>query len=233
MLQACLCRNVIPDHAKGYLWLRSEGVGVYTLHLLLSLTSTSIYPRLMSVSDAASGSDNGERRRTASFRLQSKDNSPLAVFQVQFEEREDTKACTIIINDDNIFENMESFAVELSMPVYALLGNITRATVTITDTEDEPTLQFDRKTYHVSETDGFLSAPVERKGGSSMCRQAVKYMWLPTAWTLILYFIGAVQCLSPAVSSHMTRITAKLLRSLCSLYLCQAQENNCFQLAGK
>lgn len=88
-------------------------------------------------------------------------------FQVQFEEQEDTKACTIVINDDDVFESMESFAVELSMPAYALLGNITRSTVTITDAEDEPTLQFDSKTYHVSESAGFLSAPVERKGGSS------------------------------------------------------------------
>ncbi|XP_062470145.1 extracellular matrix organizing protein FRAS1 [Pezoporus occidentalis] len=95
--------------------------------------------------------------------------------QVQFEEWEDTKACTIIINDDNVFENMESFAVELSMPAYALLGNITRATVTIMDTEDEPTLQFDRKTYHVSETDGFLSAPVERKGDTSSTVSALCY----------------------------------------------------------
>lgn len=88
--------------------------------------------------------------------------------QVQFEEREDTKACTIIINDDEVFESTESFTVELSMPAYALLGSVTRATVTITDAEDEPTLQFDRKTYHVSESTGVLSAPVERKGGLSL-----------------------------------------------------------------
>jgi len=112
-------------------------------------------------------SGKGKVGRTESFRPSSKDIRPLAAFQVQFEEREDTKACTIVINDDNVFESTESFTVELSMPAYALLGNITRATVTITDTEDEPTLQFDRKTYHVSESAGFLSAPVERKGGLS------------------------------------------------------------------
>ncbi|XP_064005810.1 extracellular matrix organizing protein FRAS1 [Pogoniulus pusillus] len=95
--------------------------------------------------------------------------------QVQFEERENTKACTIIINDDNIFESRESFTVELSMPAYALLGNVTRATVTIIDTEDEPTLQFDRKTYHVSESTGVLSAPVERKGDSSSTVSAICY----------------------------------------------------------
>ncbi|XP_012860276.2 extracellular matrix organizing protein FRAS1 [Echinops telfairi] len=36
--------------------------------------------------------------------------------QVQFDEREDTKSCTIVINDDHVFENIESFTVELSMP---------------------------------------------------------------------------------------------------------------------
>ncbi|XP_053778816.1 extracellular matrix organizing protein FRAS1 isoform X3 [Desmodus rotundus] len=47
--------------------------------------------------------------------------------QVQFDEREDTKSCTIVINDDDVFENVESFTVELSMPAYALLGEFTQA----------------------------------------------------------------------------------------------------------
>lgn len=84
--------------------------------------------------------------------------------QVQFDEREDTKVCTIVINDDQVFENIESFNVELSMPVYALLGPVTKAKVVINDTEDEPTLQFDKKTYHVNESTGFVFVPIERKG---------------------------------------------------------------------
>ena len=72
--------------------------------------------------------------------------------------------CTIVINDDQVFENIESFDVELSMPVYALLGQVTRANVNINDTEDEPLLQFDKKTYHVNESTGFAFVPVERKG---------------------------------------------------------------------
>ncbi|GAB0189453.1 extracellular matrix organizing protein FRAS1 [Grus japonensis] len=109
--------------------------------------------------------------------------------QVQFEEREDTKACTIVINDDNVYESVESFAVELSMPAYALLGNVTRATVAITDAEDEPTLQFDRKTYHVSESDGFLSAPVERKGDTSSTVSAVCYTVPKSAKGSSLYML--------------------------------------------
>ncbi|XP_066488376.1 extracellular matrix organizing protein FRAS1 [Tiliqua scincoides] len=95
--------------------------------------------------------------------------------QVQFDEREDTKSCTIIINDDDVFENTESFSVELSMPAYALLGGITEAKVFITDAEDEPTLQFDKKVYHISESAGILSAPIERKGDSSSIISAVCY----------------------------------------------------------
>ena len=90
------------------------------------------------------------------------------LLQVQFDEREDTKVCTIIINDDRVFEGMESFQVELSMPVYALLGADMRAVVNINDTEDEPTLQFDKKTYHVNESSGLVHVPVERKGTDAL-----------------------------------------------------------------
>ncbi|TSN86075.1 Extracellular matrix protein FRAS1 [Bagarius yarrelli] len=95
--------------------------------------------------------------------------------QVQFDEREDTKVCTIVINDDQVFENIESFTVELSMPVYALLGQVTRAKVNINDTEDEPTLQFDKKTYHINESSGFIFVPIERKGDTSSTVSALCY----------------------------------------------------------
>ncbi|KAM9742832.1 extracellular matrix organizing protein FRAS1 isoform 2-T2 [Menidia menidia] len=95
--------------------------------------------------------------------------------QVQFDEREDTKVCTIVINDDKVFEAIESFHVELSMPVYALLGGITRTIVNINDTEDEPTLQFDKKNYHVNESSGLFYAPVERKGDTSSTVSALCY----------------------------------------------------------
>ena len=87
--------------------------------------------------------------------------------QVQFDEREDTKVCTIIINDDQVFEGVESFQVELSLPAYALLGQVTRASVLINDTEDEPTLQFHKKTFHANESSGFIHVPVERTGQGS------------------------------------------------------------------
>ncbi|XP_077417485.1 extracellular matrix organizing protein FRAS1 isoform X1 [Vanacampus margaritifer] len=99
--------------------------------------------------------------------------------QVQFDEREDVKVCTVALNDDVLFEGVESFHVELSMPVYALLGPNTRALVNINDTEDEPTLEFHRKTFHVNESAGVVRVPVERKGDTSstvsaLCRTVSK-----------------------------------------------------------
>lgn len=93
--------------------------------------------------------------------------SPALTFhpiQVQFDEWEDFKTCTIVINDDAVFEGVESFTVELSMPAYALLGDMTETQVFINDAEDEPTLQFDKTVYHTSESAGILSIPIERKG---------------------------------------------------------------------
>ncbi|XP_073898026.1 extracellular matrix organizing protein FRAS1 isoform X2 [Castor canadensis] len=107
--------------------------------------------------------------------------------QVQFDEREDTKSCTIVINDDDVFENIESFSVELSMPAYALLGEFTQAKVIINDTEDEPTLEFDKKTYQVNESAGFLFAPIERKGDSSSIVSAICYTIPKSAMGSSLY----------------------------------------------
>ncbi|XP_060043899.1 extracellular matrix organizing protein FRAS1 isoform X2 [Erinaceus europaeus] len=107
--------------------------------------------------------------------------------QVQFDEREDTKSCTIVINDDDVFENTETFTVELSMPAYALLGEITQAKVIINDTEDEPTLEFDKKTYRVNESAGFLFAPIQRKGDSSSIVSAICYTVPKSAMGSSLY----------------------------------------------
>ena len=57
-------------------------------------------------------------------------------FQVQFDEWQDTKYCTVIISDDSIFEGPEDFYVELQEPTFALLGKNAKATVAIYDLED-------------------------------------------------------------------------------------------------
>lgn len=105
--------------------------------------------------------------------------------------------CTVVINDDQVFENFESFSVELSMPVYALLGQVTRTRVNINDTEDEPTLQFDKKTYHVNESSVSVSVPVERKGASvspyDLHGQVTRYFWCE--------FISMLSQVTPAAPS--------------------------------
>ncbi|XP_029400865.1 extracellular matrix protein FRAS1 isoform X3 [Mus pahari] len=107
--------------------------------------------------------------------------------QVQFDEGESTKSCTVVINDDDVFENIESFTVGLSMPAYALLGEFTQAKVVINDTEDEPTLEFDKKTYRVNESAGFLFAPIKRQGDSSSTVSAVCYTVPKSAMGSSLY----------------------------------------------
>ncbi|XP_071971616.1 extracellular matrix organizing protein FRAS1 [Engystomops pustulosus] len=107
--------------------------------------------------------------------------------QVQFDEREDSKACTIIINDDQVYENIEHFTVELSMPAYALLGQITKATVNINDTEDEPTLQFDKKIYRANESADVLSVPIERKGDPGSIVSTICYTVAKSAKGSSLY----------------------------------------------
>lgn len=56
--------------------------------------------------------------------------------QVQFDSWQEAKMCSMIINDDSVYEGPESFYVELSSPNYALLGDIGTALVTIIDVED-------------------------------------------------------------------------------------------------
>ena len=42
--------------------------------------------------------------------------------QVQFDEHETEKVCSIQINDDKDYEGPETFFVELTLPTYSLLG---------------------------------------------------------------------------------------------------------------
>ncbi|CAK8671603.1 unnamed protein product [Clavelina lepadiformis] len=84
--------------------------------------------------------------------------------QVQFDEHETEKICSIQINDDRVFEGTESFTVELTMPADALLGNITRTTVYINDEKDTPTLQFIDTQYTVEERDTVVYVPIKRTG---------------------------------------------------------------------
>nr|XP_023647481.1 extracellular matrix protein FRAS1-like [Paramormyrops kingsleyae] len=93
--------------------------------------------------------------------------------QITFNHGEDSAVCTIVIKDDQVFENIESFYVELSRPVCVLLGETFQAVVHIVDMEDKPVVQFQKSVYHISEGAGFLSAPVERKGDTGIIVSAL------------------------------------------------------------
>ncbi|XP_053388167.1 extracellular matrix organizing protein FRAS1-like isoform X2 [Mercenaria mercenaria] len=95
--------------------------------------------------------------------------------QVQFDEWQDTKMCTIIINDDSIFEGRETFYVELIQPTFTLLGTRQKTTVTIVDMEDEPVLQFQYPEYHVNESESYLSAAIIRTGDISSTVSTICY----------------------------------------------------------
>nr|XP_039273813.1 extracellular matrix protein FRAS1-like [Styela clava] len=84
--------------------------------------------------------------------------------QVQFDEHEDEKVCTIEIKDDSVYEGTEQFTVLLAQPNYALLGSITETTVTIDDSEDKPTLQFDESEKVVQENDDTFFLTIRRTG---------------------------------------------------------------------
>ncbi|XP_071953706.1 extracellular matrix organizing protein FRAS1-like [Antedon mediterranea] len=93
--------------------------------------------------------------------------------QIQFEERETTKTCSITIVDDLVYEGPESFIVELKMPDYSLLGPRSHAVVVIDDSDDKPSIEFEATEYRINEDVGFFSAPVIRKGDNSATVTAV------------------------------------------------------------
>ncbi|GFO33130.1 extracellular matrix protein fras1-like [Plakobranchus ocellatus] len=87
--------------------------------------------------------------------------------QIQFEEWQESQSCPVIINDDSVFEGPEVFYVQLTSPTFALLGQLSKGSVTIMDSEDEPVLQFVSEIIHVNETNDYVKAVVERSGDVS------------------------------------------------------------------
>lgn len=63
-------------------------------------------------------------------------NQAVILLQVQFNEWQSKKSCTIIINDDSIFEGRETFYVELLQPSLTLPGTVLKTSITIEDMED-------------------------------------------------------------------------------------------------
>ncbi|CAJ0943990.1 unnamed protein product, partial [Ranitomeya imitator] len=84
------------------------------------------------------------------------------------------KNCTVFIIDDSVFEPEEQFKIYLNNPLGnhwsgARTGKIDMATITISNDEDAPTIEFEESTYQIKEPqepDGvaILNIKVIRRG---------------------------------------------------------------------
>ncbi|XP_028275656.1 FRAS1-related extracellular matrix protein 2b [Parambassis ranga] len=85
---------------------------------------------------------------------------------LRFDKGETEKSCRVVIIDDSLYEDEESFNVTLSMPMGGRLGSefhTARITI-IPDMDDDPVFYFGNTDYHVDESDGFVEVQVWRTG---------------------------------------------------------------------
>uniref|UniRef100_A0A8C4U5I8 FRAS1 related extracellular matrix 3 n=1 Tax=Falco tinnunculus TaxID=100819 RepID=A0A8C4U5I8_FALTI len=85
---------------------------------------------------------------------------------VHFNKDETEKICRIIIIDDSLYEEDETFNISLSMPVGGQIGTEFPSTkvIILADTDDEPTLYFSNTEYQVDESAGYVEIHVWRTG---------------------------------------------------------------------
>ncbi|XP_045076300.1 FRAS1-related extracellular matrix protein 2-like [Coregonus clupeaformis] len=85
---------------------------------------------------------------------------------LRFDKGETEKSCRVVIIDDSLYEEEESFNVTLSMPMGGRLGqeyHTARVTI-IPDLDDAPVFYFGDTDYHVDESDGYVEVKVWRTG---------------------------------------------------------------------
>ncbi|XP_061419974.1 LOW QUALITY PROTEIN: FRAS1-related extracellular matrix protein 2-like [Lethenteron reissneri] len=85
---------------------------------------------------------------------------------LRFDRGEQEKGCRVVIIDDSLYEDEESFNVSLSMPMGGRVGDaFPSARILIQpDADDEPSFYFGEVEYHVDESAGFVEVRVWRTG---------------------------------------------------------------------
>jgi CSLREA domain-containing protein len=87
---------------------------------------------------------------------------------LNFAANETSKDVVVTITDDSVHEADEAFTVTLSSPMGAVLGANPSATVTITDNDAAPTVQFSAATYNVSEGAATATVTVTKTGATEV-----------------------------------------------------------------
>jgi GrpB-like predicted nucleotidyltransferase (UPF0157 family) len=85
-----------------------------------------------------------------------------------FAPGETSKDFTVPIVNDSVFEATESFSVALSLPGNSTLGTQSTATVTITDNDPAPTVQFSPVSYAIGEGNGPVILTVTKTGSTAV-----------------------------------------------------------------
>ncbi|XP_077574702.1 FRAS1-related extracellular matrix protein 3 [Stigmatopora nigra] len=85
---------------------------------------------------------------------------------LRFDQDEYEKTCRIIIIDDSLYEDDESFNVTLSVPMGGRVGGtfpVAKVTI-LADANDEPSLYFGEPEYSMDESSGYVEVKVWRTG---------------------------------------------------------------------